>query len=250
MASSASLQCHSNKMSILLRLPPGETLRAASSKLGQIFMFLSLYSDSSSSSSSLPHKHTFYTGSTSFIFSNLKLRQLWFAVWGILPCWWGRLFSLFFGQSSDYNLSNNLTISYNWKQQQHLWCPEIILYVWQRGWHDKDICIQPALFWHLNAALWVPVHLHLWALGQKRAEQTKLSVPGSELKNSRKHLDVLCKQRQTQPQLLFQLTGDVINASDNRQWHHHQDTHLLRPTDASRFWPTYFYKLLKSLWRG
>lgn len=95
MASSASLQCHSNKMSILLRLPPGETLRAASSKLGQIFMFLSLYSDSLSSSSSLPHKHTFYTGSTSFIFSNLKLRQLWFTVWWILPCWWGRLFSLF-----------------------------------------------------------------------------------------------------------------------------------------------------------
>lgn len=46
MASSASLQCHSNKVSILLRLPPGETLRAASSKLGQIFTFLSLYSDS------------------------------------------------------------------------------------------------------------------------------------------------------------------------------------------------------------
>lgn len=46
MASSASLQCHSNKVSILLSLPPGETLRAASSKLGQIFTFLSLYSDS------------------------------------------------------------------------------------------------------------------------------------------------------------------------------------------------------------
>lgn len=46
MASSASLQCHSNKVSILLCLPPGETLRAASSKLGQIFTFLSLYSDS------------------------------------------------------------------------------------------------------------------------------------------------------------------------------------------------------------
>lgn len=78
------------------------------------------------------------------------------------------------GQSSDYNLSNNLTISYNWKQQQqHLWCPEIIFHVSQRGWHDKDICIQPALFWHLNAALWVPVHLHLWALRKEQNKQNK-----------------------------------------------------------------------------